>query len=153
MEVKSYSSNQDNQKQEIMSTNTKEDDDVVVGVDDEEGPLPGFRFHPTDEELVSFYLKRKVEKRRPLSIEIIKQVDIYKHDPWDLASMSFTTQTFTTTLLIHLYFYYYDIFSACLSNYFCIACESCKSMHMLKLIKGFDYNDTWKHLKKDGWSN
>ncbi|KMS99294.1 hypothetical protein BVRB_2g046230 [Beta vulgaris subsp. vulgaris] len=61
---------------------------LVDGVDDDEGPLPGFRFHPTDEELVSFYLKRKVEKRRPLSIEIIKQIDIYKYDPWDLAKAS-----------------------------------------------------------------
>ncbi|GMP94052.1 hypothetical protein CsSME_00043652 [Camellia sinensis var. sinensis] len=47
--------------------------------------LPGFRFHPTDEELVGFYLKRKVQQR-PLSIEIIKQLDIYKFDPWDLPS-------------------------------------------------------------------
>ncbi|KAH9301241.1 hypothetical protein KI387_012824 [Taxus chinensis] len=45
--------------------------------------LPGFRFHPTDEELVAFYLRRKVQKR-PLSIELIKQLDIYKFDPWDL---------------------------------------------------------------------
>ncbi|KAK3033118.1 hypothetical protein RJ639_036477 [Escallonia herrerae] len=45
--------------------------------------LPGFRFHPTDEELVGFYLRRKVEKR-PISIELIKQIDIYKYDPWDL---------------------------------------------------------------------
>ncbi|GAB4836675.1 hypothetical protein Ancab_001588 [Ancistrocladus abbreviatus] len=52
--------------------------------DDDEGTLPGFRFHPTDEELISFYLRRKVEKK-PISIELIKQVDIYKHDPWDLA--------------------------------------------------------------------
>lgn len=50
------------------------DDDVL---------LPGFRFHPTDEELVGFYLRRKVEKK-PLSIELIKVVDIYKLDPWDL---------------------------------------------------------------------
>ena len=47
--------------------------------------LPGFRFHPTDEELVGFYLKRKVQQR-PLPIELIKQVDIYKYDPWDLPS-------------------------------------------------------------------
>ncbi|CAN1321558.1 Protein FEZ [Linum perenne] len=47
--------------------------------------LPGFRFHPTDEELVGFYLKRKIHQR-PLSIELIKQVDIYKYDPWDLSS-------------------------------------------------------------------
>ncbi|GKU92705.1 hypothetical protein SLEP1_g6398 [Rubroshorea leprosula] len=45
--------------------------------------LPGFRFHPTDEELLGFYLKRKVEKK-PLRIDIIKHIDIYKHDPWDL---------------------------------------------------------------------
>ena len=52
---------------------------------DEEVMLPGFRFHPTDEELVGFYLRRKVEKK-PLSIELIKQIDIYKYDPWDLPS-------------------------------------------------------------------
>ncbi|CAL9135464.1 unnamed protein product [Musa textilis] len=45
--------------------------------------LPGFRFHPTDEELVGFYLRRKVEKKC-FSIEIIREIDIYKHDPWDL---------------------------------------------------------------------
>lgn len=51
----------------------------------EEMILPGFRFHPTDEELVLFYLKRKIQQR-PLSIELIKQLDIYKYDPWDLPS-------------------------------------------------------------------
>ncbi|KAE8667636.1 CAAX amino terminal protease family protein isoform 1 [Hibiscus syriacus] len=51
----------------------------------EEIVLPGFRFHPTDEELVGFYLKRKIQQR-PLSIELIKQLDIYKYDPWDLPS-------------------------------------------------------------------
>lgn len=51
--------------------------------DQEDVALPGFRFHPTDEELVGFYLRRKIEKR-PLSIDLIKQVDIYKYDPWDL---------------------------------------------------------------------
>ncbi|CAL0321747.1 unnamed protein product [Lupinus luteus] len=45
--------------------------------------LPGFRFHPTDEELVDFYLKRKIQNKS-LPIEMIKQVDIYKYDPWDL---------------------------------------------------------------------
>ncbi|XP_051124855.1 protein FEZ-like isoform X2 [Andrographis paniculata] len=51
--------------------------------DDDNGPLPGFRFHPTDEELVGFYLRRKVEKK-PIKLELIKQADIYKFDPWDL---------------------------------------------------------------------
>ena len=52
----------------------------------DEVPLPGFRFHPTDEELVGFYLRRKLDEK-PLSIELIKQIDIYKFDPWDLPSM------------------------------------------------------------------
>ena len=54
----------------------EEEDDVV---------LPGYRFHPTDEELVTFYLRRKVAGK-PLSIEVIREMDIYKHDPWDLPS-------------------------------------------------------------------
>lgn len=58
------------------SNNVERFDDVV---------LPGFRFHPTDEELVSFYLKRKV-LHRSLPFELIKKVDIYKYDPWDLPS-------------------------------------------------------------------
>ncbi|CAM8947255.1 unnamed protein product [Rhodiola kirilowii] len=52
--------------------------------------LPGFRFHPTDEELVGFYLKRKVQQR-PIAIELIKQLDIYKYDPWDLPKMASAT--------------------------------------------------------------
>ncbi|GAB4829164.1 hypothetical protein Ancab_018829 [Ancistrocladus abbreviatus] len=55
----------------------------------EELMLPGFRFHPTDEELVGFYLKRKIQQR-PLSIELIKQLDIYKYDPWDLPKLAVT---------------------------------------------------------------
>ncbi|XP_015879415.3 protein FEZ isoform X1 [Ziziphus jujuba] len=51
--------------------------------------LPGFRFHPTDEELVGFYLKRKIQLR-PLPLELIKQVDIYKYDPWDLPKLAST---------------------------------------------------------------
>ncbi|KAL6894192.1 hypothetical protein ACP4OV_008290 [Aristida adscensionis] len=62
----------------LIAAGDEEDDDVV---------LPGFRFHPTDEELVTFYLRRKVSSK-PLSIEIIKEMDIYKHDPWDLPKAS-----------------------------------------------------------------
>ncbi|ERN14840.1 transcription factor JUNGBRUNNEN 1 [Amborella trichopoda] len=49
--------------------------------------LPGFRFHPTDEELVGFYLRRKIDKK-PISIEVIKEIDVYKYDPWDLPRLS-----------------------------------------------------------------
>ncbi|KAK4386823.1 Transcription factor JUNGBRUNNEN 1 [Sesamum angolense] len=63
----------------ITTANDKERDD--------DAPLPGFRFHPTDDELVGFYLRRKVDKR-PISIDLIKQADIYKYDPWDLPKSS-----------------------------------------------------------------
>ncbi|XP_027353578.1 NAC transcription factor 29-like [Abrus precatorius] len=44
---------------------------------------PGFRFHPTDEELILHYLRKKVASL-PLPVSIIAEVDIYKLDPWDL---------------------------------------------------------------------
>ncbi|CAL0331408.1 unnamed protein product [Lupinus luteus] len=46
---------------------------------------PGFRFHPTDEELVLHYLKKKIASL-PLPVSIIAEVDIYKFDPWELPS-------------------------------------------------------------------
>ncbi|XP_074587957.1 NAC domain-containing protein 68-like [Curcuma longa] len=48
---------------------------------------PGFRFHPTDEELVVDYLVRKATGQR-LHVPIIAEVDIYKLDPWDLPEMA-----------------------------------------------------------------
>ncbi|KAB8825666.1 hypothetical protein FH972_026747 [Carpinus fangiana] len=49
-----------------------------------QSPLPpGFRFHPTDEELILHYLCKKVAST-PLPVSIIAEVDIYKSDPWDL---------------------------------------------------------------------
>jgi hypothetical protein len=56
------------------------------GLRDAEAELnlpPGFRFHPTDEELVVHYLCRKVA-RQQLPVPIIAEVDLYKSDPWDL---------------------------------------------------------------------
>lgn len=44
---------------------------------------PGFRFHPTDEELVDYYLRKKVTSRR-IDLDVIKDVDLYKIEPWDL---------------------------------------------------------------------
>ncbi|GMH31171.1 hypothetical protein Nepgr_033014 [Nepenthes gracilis] len=44
---------------------------------------PGFRFHPTDEELVVHYLRNQVLSL-PCPVSIIPEVDIYKFDPWQL---------------------------------------------------------------------
>lgn len=45
--------------------------------------LPGFRFHPTEEELLDFYLKNMVFGKK-LCLDIIGYLNIYHHDPWDL---------------------------------------------------------------------
>ncbi|CAL4964603.1 unnamed protein product [Urochloa decumbens] len=44
---------------------------------------PGFRFHPTDEELIVHYLRRRAAAA-PCPAPVIAEVDIYKFDPWDL---------------------------------------------------------------------
>ncbi|KAL0534354.1 hypothetical protein IC582_028644 [Cucumis melo] len=49
--------------------------------------FPGFRFSPTDEELISFYLKKKLEGYEK-SVEVIAEVEIYKYEPWDLPARS-----------------------------------------------------------------
>lgn len=45
---------------------------------------PGFRFHPTDEELINFYLKKKVALEKFDLDHVIREVDLNKLEPWDL---------------------------------------------------------------------
>ena len=55
---------------------------------------PGFRFHPTDEELVGYYLRKKVAARK-IDLDVIKDVDLYKIEPWDLEGMYVSTSAST----------------------------------------------------------
>lgn len=48
---------------------------------------PGFRFHPTDEELIVYYLCNQATSQ-PCPASIIPEVDIYKFDPWELPDKS-----------------------------------------------------------------
>ncbi|KAG0497045.1 hypothetical protein HPP92_001446 [Vanilla planifolia] len=49
--------------------------------------LPGFRFHPTEEELLDFYLRRAVTGKK-LNLDIITTINLYLYDPWDLPAFS-----------------------------------------------------------------
>ncbi|KAF9595582.1 hypothetical protein IFM89_001054 [Coptis chinensis] len=44
---------------------------------------PGFRFHPSDEELIVYYLRNKATSR-PIPASIAAEVDLYKYNPWEL---------------------------------------------------------------------
>ncbi|KAL2249369.1 UNVERIFIED_CONTAM: NAC domain containing protein 50 [Sesamum indicum] len=48
---------------------------------------PGFRFHPTDEELVRYYLRRIV-CGKPFRFQAVTEIDVYKSEPWELADYS-----------------------------------------------------------------
>nr|CAB3481406.1 unnamed protein product [Digitaria exilis] len=49
----------------------------------EHGLPPGFRFHPTDEELVTFYLAAKVFNGACCGVDIA-EVDLNRCEPWEL---------------------------------------------------------------------
>ena len=48
---------------------------------------PGFRFHPTDEELVGYYLRKKVASQN-IDLDVIRDIDLYRIEPWDLQGIS-----------------------------------------------------------------
>ncbi|KAK9279885.1 hypothetical protein L1049_013568 [Liquidambar formosana] len=49
---------------------------------------PGFRFYPTEEELVSFYLHKKLEGKSSEVHRVIPVIHIYELEPWHLPKVS-----------------------------------------------------------------
>ncbi|KAK1400300.1 Protein CUP-SHAPED COTYLEDON 3 [Heracleum sosnowskyi] len=53
----------------------------------EQGMPPGFRFHPTDEELITFYLASKVYNGSFCGVNIA-EVDLNRCEPWELPDVA-----------------------------------------------------------------
>lgn len=60
---------------------------------------PGFRFHPTDEELVGYYLRKKIASQK-IDLDVIREIDLYRIEPWDLQGIHIQTY-------IYIYKYFY----------------------------------------------
>lgn len=74
---------------------------------------PGYRFYPTEEELIGFYLRNKLEKRRDDLDRVIPVYDIYSLDPWQLPSwhlflLPTPTSSFASFSLHNLCSLFYD---------------------------------------------
>lgn len=66
---------------------------------------PGFRFYPTDEELVVHFLLRKATLL-PCHPDVIPDLDLYRYDPWELDGI-----LHVIVLHVLIYFVAFDQFS------------------------------------------
>lgn len=72
--------------------------------------FPGFRFSPTDVELISFYLKKKMEGSEKC-VEVISEIEICRYEPWDLPgslAFSFLNLMLLAFIYIHTYIYIFN---------------------------------------------
>ncbi|TYI19290.1 hypothetical protein ES332_A07G155300v1 [Gossypium tomentosum] len=60
----------------------------------------GFRFLPPDEEIISFFLKKKIMGDHKAT-RYIREVDLLKHEPWQLPAMSVVQSTYPEWLFFY----------------------------------------------------
>ena len=57
--------------------------DMTLSLNGHSQVPPGFRFHPTEEELLHYYLRKKVGFQK-IDLDVIRDVDLNKLEPWDI---------------------------------------------------------------------
>ncbi|KAL3647038.1 hypothetical protein CASFOL_008006 [Castilleja foliolosa] len=58
-------------------------EDMNLSVNGHSKVPPGFRFHPTEEELLTYYLRKKVTCQK-IDLDVIRDIDLNKLEPWDI---------------------------------------------------------------------
>ncbi|CAI0408900.1 unnamed protein product [Linum tenue] len=66
-------------------------DPVNLSVNGQSQVPPGFRFHPTEEELLHYYLRKKVASDQ-IDLDVIREVDLNKLEPWERCKIGSTPQ-------------------------------------------------------------
>jgi hypothetical protein len=69
----------------------------------------GFRFRPTDEELVNHYLKNKLLDNDSIVNNVIPEVDVCKYEPWELPGKKKTNKQ-TPSLFSHKNATFFNVF-------------------------------------------
>ncbi|KAL0706526.1 hypothetical protein Bca4012_072952 [Brassica carinata] len=59
------------------------ENNVNLSINGQSKVPPGFRFHPTEEELLHYYLRKKVHSQK-IDLDVIREVDLNKLEPWDI---------------------------------------------------------------------
>lgn len=91
---------------------------------------PGFRFHPTEEELVGYYLKRKVNSLK-IDLDVIVDIDLYRMEPWDIQGTYVRNYRFINFNLISNNTYSFSFF-------FFVSINK-EKFHQLKNLKYYSY--------------
>jgi len=73
----------------------------------EQGLPPGFRFHPTDEELITFYLASKVFNGTFTTVKFA-EVDLNRCEPWELPGIYILLPKNPHNKGVHLQFHQLD---------------------------------------------
>ncbi|TXG63096.1 hypothetical protein EZV62_010090 [Acer yangbiense] len=58
-------------------------ENMNISVNGQSRVPPGFRFHPTEEELLHYYLRKKISYEK-IDLDVIPDVDLNKLEPWDI---------------------------------------------------------------------